>query len=79
MRAIMDTQDEGFPANITAPDRDAEISLRAYRIWERNGRPFGEHDEHWEQARAELEAEEAASEEGEVKASGMPSRTWPGL
>ena len=61
-----------------AADRDAEISLRAYRIWERKGRPFGEHDEHWEQARREIEAEAAGQEDSQPQ-SDMPSRTWPGI
>ena len=60
------------------PHREAEISLRAYRIWERKGRPFGEHDEHWEQARREIEAEDTALEDTPVPEA-MPSRAWPGI
>lgn len=30
------------------------IRQRAYEIWEREGRPAGRHDEHWDQARREL-------------------------
>lgn len=33
--------------------RDA-IAQRAYAIWEREGRPEGRHDEHWEQAEREV-------------------------
>ena len=36
------------------------IHKRAYEIWEREGRPDGQHDAHWEQARRECEAEDAA-------------------
>jgi hypothetical protein len=35
------------------------IHKRAYEIWEREGRPEGQHDAHWEQARRECEAEDA--------------------
>ena len=28
--------------------------LRAYQIWEREGRPEGQHEVHWQQALAEL-------------------------
>lgn len=33
------------------------IQERSYLIWEREGRPFGRHAEHWAQAEAELIAE----------------------
>jgi hypothetical protein len=33
------------------------VRQRAYEIWERAGWSHGSHDEHWEQARRELEAE----------------------
>jgi hypothetical protein len=32
------------------------VRERAHLIWEREGRPMGKADEHWEQARAELAA-----------------------
>lgn len=40
---------------------DYEIRLRAYRIWEKSGRPEGRAEEHWREALAELEAEAAAA------------------
>jgi len=33
------------------------IRMRAYHIWEREGRPHGRDHEHWVQARIELDAE----------------------
>ena len=39
------------------PDRDERIRQRAHEIWERDGRPHGRHDEHWQRAREEIEAE----------------------
>jgi uncharacterized protein HemY len=39
-------------------DIDEEfVHQRAYQIWERAGRPEGRDQEHWEQARREIEAE----------------------
>jgi hypothetical protein len=35
------------------------IRRRAHEIWEREGRPEGKQAEHWERARAELDAEGA--------------------
>lgn len=52
----------------TPSDRSDEIEerirRRAYEIWERDGRPDGEHDRHWHQAEKELEGERGASESG---------------
>jgi hypothetical protein len=39
---------------------DYEVRVRAYRIWERTGRPDGCAEEHWREALAELEAERRA-------------------
>lgn len=39
-------------------DQEDSIRERAHQIWEREGRPEGAHDRHWEEARLELEAEE---------------------
>ena len=33
---------------------DAEVSLRAYQIWESEGKPVGKDFEHWLRAKAEL-------------------------
>ncbi|WP_411755786.1 DUF2934 domain-containing protein [Sinorhizobium meliloti] len=43
---------------------EERIRRRAYEIWERDGRPDGEHDRHWHQAEKELEGERGASESG---------------
>ncbi|WP_102108095.1 DUF2934 domain-containing protein [Oceaniglobus roseus] len=34
------------------------IAQRAHDIWEREGRPEGKHDEHWQRAANEVKAEE---------------------
>jgi len=51
-------------------DKDERISIRAHRIWEREGRKHGQHERHWEEARREIEAEEAATG-GDAKSSNI--------
>lgn len=36
---------------------DQDVRVRAYRLWEKNGRPEGQADEYWREALKELEAE----------------------
>jgi hypothetical protein len=48
--------------------KEAEIGLRAYRIWEAEGRPHGKDFEHWLRAEAEL----SAAKGGKGKASSNP-------
>lgn len=43
------------------PDREKQIRARAFEIWEREGRPEGREQSHWEQARREIDGESAAS------------------
>ena len=46
---------------MTKPEKTIEdrVRERAYTLWERDGRREGRSDEYWQQARAEVEAEEA--------------------
>ncbi len=46
----------GMRSNPATPSEQA-IRERAYEIWQRAGAPDGRHEEHWAQARSELEAE----------------------
>jgi hypothetical protein len=39
-------------------DRHEKIQQRAYQIWEREGRPDGQHERHWRQAIDELDRDE---------------------
>jgi Protein of unknown function (DUF2934) len=48
-----------------APDREARIRARAHEIWEKEGRPVGEEQRHWDQASREIDATEA--EKGAAK------------
>jgi len=40
-------------------DRQERIRRRAHAIWEQAGRPEGSHQQHWEQAIAEIDGEAA--------------------
>jgi hypothetical protein len=54
------------------------IHQRAHEIWEREGRPDGRHDEHWAQARREIEAEGGAASARPVAPDGnSPTLTAP--
>ncbi|MER8438563.1 DUF2934 domain-containing protein [Mesorhizobium sp. M1312] len=39
-------------------DRQERIRRRAHAIWEQTGRPDGAHQQHWDQASAEIDGEE---------------------
>ncbi|AZO00559.1 MAG: DUF2934 domain-containing protein [Mesorhizobium sp.] len=39
-------------------DRQERIRRRAHTIWEQAGRPDGAHQQHWDQATAEIDSEE---------------------
>ncbi len=41
-------------------DLQERIRQRAIQIWEAAGRPDGEHDQHWREAEAQIESEDAA-------------------
>ncbi|TIM60649.1 MAG: DUF2934 domain-containing protein, partial [Mesorhizobium sp.] len=40
-------------------NRQERIRRRAHAIWERAGRPDGAHQQHWDQAAAEIDGEES--------------------
>lgn len=50
-------------------DQD-RISARAYELWEAAGRPEGQHEEHWEQARREIAEGEAAQDNAAPSTAG---------
>jgi hypothetical protein len=55
------------------------IRRRAHEIWEREGRPEGRHEEHWTQARQEIEAEGGGSPSpGPGASDDSPTLTAPG-
>ena len=47
---------------------EERIRTRAYQLWEKATEPRGTPEEYWEQARAEIEAEDAQAD-----ASGVPT------
>jgi hypothetical protein len=46
--------------------REDRIKQRAHEIWEREGRPEGRQQEHWDQAVQEIESEGSETERGPV-------------
>jgi hypothetical protein len=48
-------------------DREHRIRVRAFEIWEAEGRPVGRADEHWQAALVEIEAIDAGEPETETK------------
>jgi hypothetical protein len=54
------------------------IRTRAHLIWEREGRPEGRQAEHWEQARRELENEDAAAAAHGLRVTPDNDPTRPG-
>ncbi|WP_179874115.1 DUF2934 domain-containing protein [Rhizobium sp. L43] len=55
----IDGQNGGSPA----ATREEKIRKRAYSLWEKEGRPEGQHRHHWSQAEHELEAQEFEARE----------------
>ncbi|MGN6551425.1 MAG: DUF2934 domain-containing protein [Pararhizobium sp.] len=45
-------------------DREERIRRRAHEIWEREGRPEGREQEHWDKAVQDVEAEESEASRG---------------
>jgi hypothetical protein len=44
--------------------KEERIRTRAHEIWEREGRPEGDHERHWQQAMREIEEEDAVGQTG---------------
>jgi hypothetical protein len=53
-------------------DRQDRIRQRAHEIWEQAGRPEGAHQEHWEQAPAEIDGAVAKPKKTAKKAAAKP-------
>ncbi len=43
-----------------AKKTDERVRIRAYHLWERDGRPLGRNDEYWAKALEEIQAEDRA-------------------
>jgi Protein of unknown function (DUF2934) len=62
------------PVNPTAESLRKQIEARAYLLWERDGRPYGRHEEHWAQAEKEIlgERKDKAPPRKKAKATSSP-------
>jgi hypothetical protein len=52
-------------------DVEQRIRERAYQLWIENGKPEGKENDHWEQARSEIEGQSNA--EGQSKSEDKPA------
>jgi hypothetical protein len=52
--------------------REEKIRVRAYELWEKDGSLEGCADEYWEQARAQIDEEDTAAENGLSQKSRLP-------
>ncbi|MFL9918003.1 DUF2934 domain-containing protein [Paraburkholderia fungorum] len=52
--------------------REEQIRVRAYELWEQDGSVEGRADEYWEQAKAQIDEEEAGGENGTEPKSRLP-------
>ncbi|MER9526906.1 DUF2934 domain-containing protein [Mesorhizobium sp. M0292] len=55
-------------------DKQDRIRQRAHEIWEKAGRPEGAHQEHWEQATAEVDGAVAKPKKAVKKADAKPAK-----
>ncbi|MES0007350.1 DUF2934 domain-containing protein [Mesorhizobium sp. M0062] len=55
-------------------DKQDRIRQRAHEIWEKAGRPEGAHQEHWEQATAEVDGAVAKPKNAAKKADAKPAK-----
>ena len=47
--------------NEEAKKTDERVRVRAYHLWDQDGRPHGRNDDYWTRALAEIQAEERAA------------------
>jgi hypothetical protein len=60
-------------------ERDQRIRQRAYEIWEEEGRPDGQHGEHWDRAAREIDQREAVAGGKAQTGHSGPAATGGGL
>jgi hypothetical protein len=58
------------PANRISDEARRAIEVRAYLIWEREGRPHGREKEHWQRAEAEILSTKPAKKASTTKTNG---------
>ena len=63
------------PVNSTAESLRKQIEFRAYLLWERDGHPYGRHEEHWAQAEKEVLGEPKGKTPPRKKTKATPPRS----
>ena len=62
-----------------ADDREERIRQRAYDLWQKEGAPEGRHQDHWHEATAQIDAEQAADSNvaaGTAAAAGLADKAY---
>ena len=62
-----------MPGTTSITKNEAEIGLRAYRIWEAEGKPHGKDFDHWLKAEADLAGNAKTAEPARKRAA--PKKT----
>ena len=60
--------------NEEAKKTDERVRVRAYHLWDQDGRPHGRNDDYWNRALAEIQAEERAAATTLIDAATAPVR-----
>jgi hypothetical protein len=66
----LEVQMKAKPAKRLSDEARRAIELRAYLIWEGEGRPHGREKEHWQRAEAEILSTKPAKKPPAAKATG---------
>jgi hypothetical protein len=69
LRRATETATSIFRRGKPSPNRDEEIRLIAYHLWENKGRPEGHHVEHWLKAKAMWEEQHAQEQPQRARAT----------
>jgi Protein of unknown function (DUF2934) len=79
MSAIGDSLREGAQAILEkASDLQARIRKRAYEIWEREGRQFGQDQDHWHEAEWDVAREDVTAPKAATRKSTRGPKTRSG-
>jgi hypothetical protein len=73
LRRTTETAISIFQEGRRAPNRDEEIRLIAYHLWEQEGRPEGRQVEHWDKAEAIWQAQEPQKQTRQQSKSASPA------
>jgi hypothetical protein len=73
----LEVQMKAKSANRLSDEVRRKIEVRAYLIWEADGRPHGREKEHWQRAEAEISGAKPAKKASTAKKSGATKTAAP--